>query len=169
MIRVDLRRSRVTGPAVLALLASAGTLKALGSPGFNDRRPQDLPDGQGRATVQRLCDSSCHGIERFADERRTRARWFETIGEMQDRGAILSDDEVKTVAGYLGAHLGVPLKINEATAKQIDESLDLSPGQADAIVKYREAHGKFADWAALLKVPGLDAKKLDDQKTVVVF
>jgi competence ComEA-like helix-hairpin-helix protein len=132
-------------------------------------RAQELPDGQGRLATLRQCDTSCHGIDAFVDKRRSKARWLLTLDDMQRRGMFISDEDSKIVIGYLTAHLGFPVKINEATAKQIDDTLDLAPGQAEAIVKYRDLNGKFADWKDLLKVPTLDAKKLEEQKANIVF
>ena len=72
-------------------------------------------------------------------------------------------------SGYLVAHAGIQVRINIATARQIDDGMILEPGQAAAIVKYRDANGKFADWQALMRVPGLDPKKLNEQRENVVF
>jgi competence ComEA-like helix-hairpin-helix protein len=132
-------------------------------------QPQELSEGQGRLATLRLCDTSCHGIDAFVDKRRSKARWVQTIDDMQRRGMFISDEDSKVVVGYLTAHLGIPVKINEATAKQIDDVLDLAAGQAEAIVKYRDLHGRFADWKALLKVPGLDPKRLEEQRGNIVF
>jgi competence ComEA-like helix-hairpin-helix protein len=132
-------------------------------------RAQELPDGPGRLATLRQCDTSCHGIDAFVDKRRSKARWVLTIDDMQRRGMFISDEDLKVVVGYLTARLGIPVKINEATARQIDDTLDLSPGQAEAIVKYRDLNGRFADWKDLLKVPNLDSKRLEEQKINIVF
>ncbi len=130
---------------------------------------QELAAGQGQAATLQLCASSCHGIERFVSEHRSKSQWLETLETMKTEGAKGTDAEFKAVLGYLIAHCGTQVKINSATARQIDDAMDLEPGQADAIVKYRDGHGKFADWQALMNVPGLDPKKLDEQKANVVF
>ena len=130
---------------------------------------QELPDGQGRLVTLRQCDTSCHGIDTFVDKRRSKTRWVQTIDDMQRRGMFISDEDSKVAVGYLTAHLGIPVRINEATAKQIDDVLDLAAGQAEAIVKYRDLNGKFADWKDLMKVPALDAKRLEAQKANIVF
>jgi len=117
----------------------------------------------------RLCDTSCHGIDEFIEKRRPKTRWVQTIDDMQRRGMFISDEDFKVVVGYLTARLGFPVRINEATAKQLDDALDLAPGQAEAIVKYRDTNGKFADWKDLLKVPKLDAAKIEEQKANIVF
>ena len=130
---------------------------------------QELAAGAGKAITLQLCAGSCHGIERFVSEHRSKSQWIETLDTMKTQGAGGTDDELNAVLGYLVAHSGIQVKINVATAKQIDDALDLQPGQAEAIVKYRDDKGKFADWAALMNVPGLDAKKLDEQKDKVLF
>jgi len=130
---------------------------------------QELAEGQGKAVTMEMCASSCHGIERFVSEHRSKSQWIETLETMKGAGASGTDAEFKAVLGYLVAHSGIQVKINTATAKQIDDAMFLEPGQADAIVKYRDDHGKFADWKALMSVPGLDPKKLDEQKAKIVF
>jgi len=130
---------------------------------------QELAPGKGRDVTLQTCASSCHGIERFASEHRSKSQWLETLETMKTEGAAGTDADFKAILGYLVAHSGIQIRINTATAKQIDDALDLEPGQAAAIVKYRDANGQFADWAALMKVPGLDPKKLEEQKGNVVF
>ena len=130
---------------------------------------QELPQGQGRDVTQRLCANECHGIDKVMAEHRSKSQWTETIETMKTDGAKGSDEEFKAIISYLTAHFGVQVKINKATARQIDDVLDLAVGQAEAIVKYRDEHGPFTDWPSLMQVPGLDPKALDDQKGNVVF
>jgi competence ComEA-like helix-hairpin-helix protein len=130
---------------------------------------QELAPGAGKAIILDTCASSCHGTERFASEHRSKSQWIDTIETMKGEGASASEADFKAILGYLVAHSGIQIKINSATAKQIDDAMDLEPGQSDAIVKYRDEHGKFADWQALMKVPGLDPKKLEEQKANVIY
>ncbi len=130
---------------------------------------QELPEGEGRALTLRLCSNECHGIEKVVAERKSKSQWVETMETMRTDGAKGSDDEFKIIVTYLTTHFGVQVRINKATARQIDDVLVLPEGQADAIVKYRDERGPFADWAALMQVPGLDPKKLEVQKAKVVF
>ncbi len=130
---------------------------------------QELPEGQGQETTQRLCSSNCHGIDRIVAEHRSKSQWMETIETMKGDGAKGEEPEFKAIVNYLTIHFGVQVKINTATARQIDDVLVLDETQADAIVKYRDEHGPFAAWEDLLKVPGLDPKKLEPQKANVVF
>lgn len=130
---------------------------------------QDMPEGPGREETVRLCAGECHGIEKVISERKSKSQWVETMETMRTDGATGSAEEWKIITTYLATHYGVQIRINKATAKQIDDVLVLPAGQADAIVKYRDEHGPFADWAALILVPGLDLKALELQKSKVVF
>jgi len=130
---------------------------------------QELPEGKGQDVTLRLCSNECHGIDKVVAEHKSKSQWIETMETMRGDGAKGTDDEFKVIVGYLATHYGVQVKINKATVKQIDDALVLAEGQADAIVKYRDANGPFADLAALLKVPGLDANAINVQKDKIVF
>jgi competence protein ComEA len=154
--------SRISAMAVVFMTAvSASTLGPLAI--------QELPEGKGREVTQERCANACHGIDKVMAEHRSKSQWAETIDTMKTDGAKGSDEEFKAIISYLTAHFGVQVKINTATARQIDDALDLPAGQAAAIVKYRDEHGPFTDWASLMRVPGLDAKTLDEQKGNVIF
>jgi competence ComEA-like helix-hairpin-helix protein len=56
-----------------------------------------------------------------------------------------------------------------APATDLAAVLGLSLQEAEAIVDYRKAHGKFADVAALLKVPGLDKSKIEADPDALRF
>ena len=47
--------------------------------------------------------------------------------------------------------------------------MGLTPAEAAAIVKYRQANGDFKDMADLRKVSGLDIKKLEPIQSRVLF
>lgn len=59
--------------------------------------------------------------------------------------------------------------MNTATAKEMEDILGISPDQSAAIVRYRAANGEFKNLEGLKKVPGLDAKLLDDRKDRILF
>jgi len=117
----------------------------------------------------RLCSNNCHGIDKFIAAHRSKSQWIDTVETMKEDGAQGTDEEFATIIRYLTVHFGVPVRINSATARQIDDVLVLSEGQAEAIVRYRNEHGPFADWDALMQVPGLDPEQLEPQKKNVVF
>jgi len=61
------------------------------------------------------------------------------------------------------------VNVNTAAAKEIEDVLSISSEQSAAIVRYRAAKGEFKDLEGLKKVPGLDAKLLEDRKDRIVF
>ena len=164
----SLNRSIILASMALAC-AFGARLAAKPAAGRDATARQELAAGAGKEIVLQVCASSCHGIERFASEHRSKSQWVETLETMKTEGAGGTDADFKSILGYLVAHSGIQIKINTATAKQIDDAMDLEPGLSDAIVKYRGEHGAFADWPALMNVPGLDPKKLEEQRPKVLF
>ncbi|MEO8096169.1 MAG: helix-hairpin-helix domain-containing protein [Acidobacteriota bacterium] len=130
-------------------------------------RAQTLPDGEGRDTYETVC-GACHGADIVLGSQGTKARWEDTVDSMKNRGASGSDADFVTVVKYLSLYFGPSININTAAAKEIETELDFTTAQVDAIVKARTA-AKIADFAALTKVPGMDAKKLEPLKTRLKF
>ena len=60
-------------------------------------------------------------------------------------------------------------RINDATAEAISEGLDIDEESASAIVKFRGDKGPFREWKDLLKVPGIDAKRIEEMKDTFDF
>jgi competence ComEA-like helix-hairpin-helix protein len=163
-----MKRIVLTSLAVaVCVVGVAAAVMSAASP--DPRARQDLPEGQGKETTLRLCTGSCHGIDKFMSEHRSKSQWLETIETMKTDGAKGPDEDFTAAVAYLTIHMGVPVRINKATARQIDDVLILDAGLADAIVKYRDEHGPFATWDDFVKVPGLDPKKLEEQKPNVMF
>jgi competence protein ComEA len=128
---------------------------------------QTLPAGKGKDIVEGAC-SDCHGSEQVQGRAWTADRWRKIVRQMVDKGAVLSDEETKTLLDYLIANFG-PVNVNKATAKELETGLQLSGMEAGAIVRYRDMHGNFKDWEDFKKVPGVNASKLDGIKDSVVF
>ena len=128
---------------------------------------QDLHDGPGKATVEKLC-SNCHGLAEVVGLRQTKFDWQATVDDMASRGATGTDEEFDQVVKYLSRYFG-KVNVNKADAKEIEEVLGVPSKQADAIVTYRTAKGDFKDLDALKKVPDVDPKKLDDLRDRIAF
>jgi len=128
---------------------------------------QDLPDGPGKAVIVKLCND-CHGVETMVGLRRTKKGWEKTVDEMASRGANGTDAEFEAVVNYLTRYLG-KVNINAATSKEIQDVVDLTPAEADAIVQYRTKNGDFKDIDEIGKVPAVDAKKLAERKDRIAF
>jgi cytochrome c5 len=67
----------------------------------------ELPDGEGKAVVQRMC-VSCHEVSSFTHVKRTYDGWSEVVDNMVSLGAQGSDDDIYMVIDYLYKHFGVP-------------------------------------------------------------
>jgi competence ComEA-like helix-hairpin-helix protein len=128
----------------------------------------EFPEDGGREMFITAC-SGCHEAAIATESRRTREDWNMVIVSMQDRGATLTEAEVKAVADYLTEHFGTTLNLNKARAKEIAGFLKLSPEEAAAIVRFRGASGPFKTWDDLAMVPGLDIKKIEGRKDTITF
>jgi competence protein ComEA len=127
-----------------------------------------LPEASGKDVVRRMC-VNCHGPEQITTEKYTKKRWREVVDDMVSRGAEGSDEDVAAVVSYLSRNFGKPVNINTSTAKDIENGLSFSAAQSEALVRYRSANGPFKTYDDLLKVPGIDAKLLDEQRKNILF
>ena len=126
-----------------------------------------FPEATGKVALMKVC-SNCHSAESVIQTFRTRQEWSEIIDQMARFGAEASDTEFDQILTYLAVHFS-PIRINKATAKDLESALDVPGGIGDAIVNYRQANGDFKTLDDLKKVPGLDAGKVDTQKARIVF
>jgi competence protein ComEA len=141
---------------------------------------QALPEGKGREQLERIC-GNCHGIDRVTASRMTASQWTAVVDDMVSRGADGTDDEFALIVNYLSTNFGPKpdsdsksaagqkINVNTASAHELVDALALSNSDAEAIVQYRKDKGAFKDWPDLRKVPGIDQKKLADQKDRIVF
>ena len=130
---------------------------------------QQLPEGKGKDVTQRVC-SSCHAVDVFAKQRRTKSEWSDNVEKMIGRGATLSDQEFDVVVEYLTAYLGpVKVNVNKAQAKEIETVLGVAPKEAEALVKYRQERGEFKNWEEFVKAALIDPAKLEALKDRVEF
>lgn len=68
------------------------------------------------------------------------------------------------------AALAAPVNVNTADAQALSAGLTgVGPKKAEAIVAYRKAHGPFADAADLVKVKGIGAKTLQENRERIVL
>jgi competence protein ComEA len=128
---------------------------------------QDASSAKSKQVFEAMC-ANCHPLEDVTSARKSKAQWQETIDTMIANGATGTDADFTTVLAYLIAQYG-RVNVNKAPADEIAEVLELPLKDAEAIVKYREDKGKFEDFDALAKVPGLDVEKLTKKKTAVSF
>ena len=126
-----------------------------------------LPEAPAKKTVESVC-GGCHDLDTAIGERHDKAGWQAVIATMVNRGARASDQEFDAIIDYLAKYFGV-VNVNKASAKEIEDGLGISTEQSAAIVRYRGANGEFKDLEGLKKVPGLDAKLLEDRKDRITF
>lgn len=141
---------------------------------------EDLPEGKGKETIQNTC-TECHGLNKIFSETRTRDQWESVVNKMRIGGATMTDSEYTDVVGYLVTHFGPgdgakpaerdaeKIDVNKAGAKELETALELTSGEAAAIIRYREAHGGFKEWLDLTKADGVDKAKIEAKKARLSF
>ncbi len=130
---------------------------------------QDLPAGKGKELVENTC-GSCHGLDVVVAQHATKDGWSSIVDYMVSRGASGTPAEIATIVDYLAKNFpAAKLNVNKATAMDLQSQLELTPKDAEAIVKYRTDHGDFKDWDGLSKVPGVDTAKLTAKKDSIAF
>jgi len=129
-----------------------------------------LPDVPGKDVVVRVC-TKCHGPGNITKKRLNRDDWDDQVADMVERGAKATPKELAAVVDYLTANFGPDAKVNvnDAPIDELKSVLGLSSPEANAIVEYRQGHGKFKVWRDLLKVPGVDAKKVEANAARMAF
>jgi competence protein ComEA len=163
-------------PATLALLgiAFAVATTAASPPAFQAPPPaaagavQDpFPDTTGRTAVLKVC-GNCHTAETVIQTLRTRQEWSDVIDQMSRFGAEASDQEFDQILAYLTRHFS-PIRVNKASAKELEAALDVPANVAEAIAAYRVENGDFKTLDDLKKVPGLESGKIEAQKGRITF
>jgi competence protein ComEA len=132
----------------------------------------DLPAGAGKDETLKYC-ATCHSGEQAVSLRQGPQEWAGTIEKMVGMGAKVPDASYDAILGYLTAHFGadapLPIKVNKASAVDLESLLLLKRSEAAAMIQYRTEHGDFKSIADLRKVQGLDFKKIEAKKDLLVF
>jgi len=152
----------------LLLIALAGTFWIAAQ--TQDDETKALPEGPGRDITGKVC-INCHEASRFRRLRLDHDEWEREVGLMVDNGAEATEEELAAVVNYLVENFGPKSKIhiNTAPLGEIKAVLGLTAAQAVAVVDYRQAHGNFKTWQDLLKVPQMDASKIEEKKDLLAF
>jgi competence protein ComEA len=168
---MDFMRMRLIGRMPRVGVAAAVMCFALGCLAFAaDQEANLLPDGPGKELVGRIC-FACHGAGNFRKVRLNRDDWSDQVADMADRGAKGSEAELAIVVEYLTQNFGKDSKINVNTAPMVELKmiLGISVKEAQAVLDYREANGKFKTWQEVQKVPGVDGTKIEAKKDLIAF
>jgi mono/diheme cytochrome c family protein len=144
----------VSLPLVLVCLSSASA--------------QGLPPGKGGEIVNANC-GGCHGIGRITGAGgKSKADWQSTVERMMAKGIDIIPSDEEVAVAYLARYFGEEVKVNTASARDLQEQLELTASEAEAIVKAR-APAPFKSFADLARVSGLDIRKLEPMKGRLVY
>ena len=113
-------------------------------------------------------------------DRMDRDGWQQKVFQMIGPGTAKEQPAIKAILDYLVANMGLvgakpaaasaKLNINEASAKELESGLSLSPIAAEALVKYRQANGRFSGLADLKKaLAAIMAEIADGRKEALSF
>jgi hypothetical protein len=153
---------RLLSAAGLALLALAA------APAH--ARAQNLPEGDGKAVVQKLC-STCHPAERGASVRLTREGWQDVMTRMVGLGLKGTDEELNTALEYLATHFkgeaAAPLNLNRATPQQLQSIAGLLRSESALVVAHRNKT-PCKTLEDLKAVAGLDFSKIEKRRDRLV-
>ncbi len=119
-----------------------------------------------QAVFQKVC-GTCHSADKV-EARRTRTQWEDLIYKMIDMGAKGTDEEFRTILDFLATEHG-RVNVNRGSSSELSAVLGLTAQQANLIVNYRRDNGKYENFAALAKTPGLDTAKLEKLRDAMSF
>jgi len=129
---------------------------------------QSLPPGKGGEIINANCDG-CHSLNRVISAApKSKSDWQTTVERMMSKGIDLKPEDEEVVLTYLAKYFGDEVNVNTTSVKDLQEQLDITAAEADAIVKARAAM-PFKSFADLGKVSGLDIKKLEPLKGRLVY
>jgi len=135
----------------------------------DDEEVKALPDGTGKAAVVKIC-LECHGAYRFRQMRLTQDDWSNKVYDMVEQGAKGGEDELAAVVDYLTRNFGPESKVNMNTApvQELRALLGFTTEESRAVVAYRQEN-RFKTWSDVMKVPGVDAQKVEAKKDAMTF
>jgi len=130
---------------------------------------QTLPDGPGKETFVTVC-SMCHSPTAVIGKQGSKQWWQSKVTEMLQESTDIPDSDVGTIVAYLAKNFPVvKINVNKASAKDLQNGLEITSKESEAIVGYRQAQGNFKTLEDLKNVPGLDAVKIESKKDRVEF
>ena len=97
---------RWAAPAVAAALLAGAAAPLAAQSNRRAARPEvRLPGGPVRQVILRSC-TACHGIDDYAYQALDRAGWRRLVGAMQEKGAVVADDDLPVLLDWLVAEFG---------------------------------------------------------------
>jgi competence ComEA-like helix-hairpin-helix protein len=116
--------------------------------------------------VQAVC-GRCHTIALFLDKPRSWERWNDVFADMTKRGANGTDDQLERVTRFFLENLTL-VNVNTSAADELTGVLGVSDKVAQEIIARRQRH-PFTNIAQLRAVPGVNAEKLEERKSRILF
>ena len=105
-MKVAIRRAGISSLVLFFLLALPLTINS--SVAYAQQaKPTGFPDAPGRDVLLGRC-FQCHGDAIWRDHRQDQRGWEGVLYRMVGRGALWTEQEIGTMAGYLGAVYGTP-------------------------------------------------------------
>jgi competence protein ComEA len=160
----------LAGPVIVAAnvsVAMSAVAQTQAQPAAPTAVADMFPEGTGKPALLRVC-SNCHGADTIVQTLRTRQEWSDVIDQMARFGAEASDQDFEQILGYLVKFYS-PIRVNRATAKELENTLDIPAAAAEAIVAFRQEKGAFKAIEDLKAVPGLDWPKIEARQGRLVF
>lgn len=162
-------------PWLLLLLSASAAVATAAPPPASKYKPEEqaryLADGPDKVLVATRC-ANCHVAGNFTKFRKNEEQWAETLDDMAtNRNAEIPEADYDKILAYLVANYGpgAKLSVNRAPVEELVKMLVISKDEAKSLAEYREKNGQFRNFEDLLKVPGLDAKKLESKRELLVF
>ena len=125
-----------------------------------------LPDGPGKEQMVAVC-GRCHEAQRSASLRLSREGWEKVIGDMVQRGAVMTPSEQTAVLDYLATALlgeaDQPLNINTATNIDLETVAGLTRKESAALREWLKTSGACKSLEDLKQAP-IDYKKIEERK-----
>ncbi len=157
--------------------AGAGTLMALLACASASETADDTSavpgsaefDARGEQATAQVCANMCHGWDIvLGGPRMLPSQWDFVVSDMLGRGAMATQEQLDAIGPWLKWTWGA-VWVNSAAPAELGAVLGLTSEEAEAVVRHREQHGKFADLDALKAVPGVDPEKLEARSAAIVF
>jgi competence protein ComEA len=112
----------------------------------------------------------CHSPDAVIGKQGSRQWWQSKVTEMLQESTDIPASDVDTIVAYLAKNFPVvKIKVNKASAKDLETGLELTAEESESIVQYRAAKGNFKTLDDLKRVPGLDAVKIESKKDRLEF
>jgi len=116
--------------------------------------------------VRAVC-GRCHTTAGFLDKPRSWDRWNDVFADMTRRGANGTDEQLARVTAYFLENLTL-VNVNTSPAEELAGVLGVGDDVVEAIIARRQRQ-PFANISQLRAVPGVDAGKLEQRKSRILF